>query len=56
MITRTYEITYTLTGGNSGMQKTTVQASDTGTARKVFQAQFGSGAKINSGPREVRGR
>jgi hypothetical protein len=36
---RTFEITYRLKAGNSGQQKTTVQAPDPRTARRIFEQQ-----------------
>lgn len=36
---RTYEIIYRLKTGNSGQQRTTIQASDQMTARRIFEQQ-----------------
>jgi len=48
-----YEIAFRLTKGNSGQQKTTVSASDSFTARRIFNQQ-NPGCKIISVPTEVR--
>jgi hypothetical protein len=36
---RKYEIIYRLKTGNSGQQRTTIQASDQMTARRIFEQQ-----------------
>lgn len=35
-----YEVSYYMPTGNSGTQKIVVEASDSGAARRIFQAQF----------------
>jgi hypothetical protein len=48
-----YQIAFRLINGNSGQQKTTVSASDSFTARRIFTQQ-NPGCKITSLPLEVR--
>jgi hypothetical protein len=48
-----YQIAFRLVKGNSGQQMTTVQASDSFTARRIFNQQ-NPGCKITSLPTEVR--
>jgi hypothetical protein len=48
-----YEIAFRLIKGNSSRQKTTVQASDSFTARRIFTQQ-NPGSRIVSVPTEVR--
>jgi hypothetical protein len=50
---RNYEITFRLLTGNSPQQKTIVQATDPGTARRIF-AQQNAGCSIIGSPRELR--
>ena len=52
-VMKKYEIAFRLIKGNSGQQKTTVQASDSFTARRIFTQQ-NPGCKIISAPTEVR--
>lgn len=51
---RTFEISYILkNSSNSAIQRTTVQASDTIMARRIFEQQ-NPGCKIVGTPREIR--
>jgi hypothetical protein len=52
-VMKKYEIAFWLKKGNSGQQKTTVQASDSFTARRIFTQQ-NPGCRIISVPIEVR--
>jgi hypothetical protein len=52
-VMKKYEIAFRLIKGNSGQQKTTVQASDSFTARRIF-TQRNPGCKIITVPTEVR--
>lgn len=51
---RTFEITYTLKNPHSSpMQRTTIQATDSFVARRIFEQQ-NPGCKIFGTPREIR--
>jgi hypothetical protein len=50
---RKYEITYRLLKGNSPQQRTIIQASDPGAARRIFEQQ-NTGCAIVGSPRELR--